>query len=98
MEAVQDSPGVRVVVPEAELGKLHVRPDGETETVKAIVPLKPLRRLMVMIEVAVLSARTGDGTTAPADMVKSTKWKTRLLVVWVTCEPPIVAVPVTVTM
>jgi hypothetical protein len=61
------------VVPDTELGAVHVRPGGEeAETVNVTVPLKPLRFVMVMVEVAVLLAGTGDGVTAPADMPKST--------------------------
>jgi hypothetical protein len=86
------------VVPDTELGAVHVRPDGEEpETVNVTVPLKPLRFVMVMVEVAVLLAGTGDGVTAPADMPKSTMWKTMLPVVCETGVAPIVEAPVTVT-
>ena len=86
------------MVPDTELGAVHVRPDGEeAETVNVTVPLKPLRFAMVMVEVAVLLARTGDGVTAPADMPKSTTWKTMFPVVRATGELLIVPVPVTVT-
>jgi len=86
------------VVPETELGVLQMRPDSvEVETVKATVPLNPLRLVIVSVEVAVLLAATGDGVTAPADIEKSTMWKTMFVVVCGTEVPPIMAVPVTVT-
>jgi hypothetical protein len=86
------------VVPETELGAVHVRPDGEeAETVNVTVPLKPLRSAIVMIEDAVLLAGTGDGVTALADREKSTTWKTMLPVVCETGVAPIVEAPVTVT-
>ena len=72
MDPLQDSVEVRVV-PETELGDVHVRPEGEeAETVKAMVPPKPLSSVTVMVDVAVLLAGTGDGVTTPADMLKST--------------------------
>ena len=86
------------MVPDTELGEAQVRPEGdEAETANVTVPLKPLRVVMVMVEEAVLVARTGDGLTAPADMLKSTTWKTTFSVVRVTGELPSVPVPVTVT-
>lgn len=97
MEELQERVEVRVV-PETEPGAVQVRPDGEeAETVKVTVPLKLLRSVIVIVEDAGLFARTGDGVTAPADMPKSTMWKTMLPVFRVTDEPLIVAVPLTVT-
>jgi len=86
------------IVPETGPGTVQVSPAGEeAETVNVTVPPKLLRSVMVMIEVAGLFARTGDGVTAPADMLKSTIWKTMFPVVRVTGELPIVPVPVTDT-
>jgi hypothetical protein len=86
------------VIPDTELGAVHVRPDGEeAETVNVTVPLKPLRFVMVMVEVAVLLAGTGDGVIALAEIEKSTTWKTMLPVVCETGVAPIVEAPVTVT-
>jgi hypothetical protein len=86
------------VVPDTELGVVHVRPDGEeAETAKETVLLKPLRGVTVTVEVAEDSAVTGDGVTAPADTVKSTTWKMMEFVVRVTNEPLTKADPVTVT-
>jgi len=94
---LQDSVEVRVI-PETELGAVQASPEGvEVETVNDTVPLKPLRFATVIVEVAVLLAATGDGVTAPADIEKSTMWKTMFVVVCGTEVPPIMAVPVTVT-
>ena len=80
------------------MGALHVSPAGEeSETVKDTLPLKPLRDVMVMVEVAVLFAGTGEGVTALEDIEKSTTWKTMLPVVRETAVPLIVEAPVTVT-
>jgi len=80
------------------VGALHVSPAGEeSETVKETLPLKPLRGVMVMVEVAVLFAGTGEGVTALEDIEKSTTWKTMLPVVRETAVPLIVEAPVTVT-
>jgi len=86
------------VVPETAVGAVHVSPAGEeVETVKETLPLKPLRGVMVMVEVAVLFAGTGEGVTALEDIEKSTTWKTMLPVVRETAVPLIVEAPVTVT-
>jgi len=86
------------VVPETAVGVVHVSPAGEeSETVKDTLPLKPLRDVMVMVEVAVLFAGTGEGVTALEDIEKSTTWKTMLPVVRETAMPLIVEAPVTVT-
>jgi hypothetical protein len=97
VDALQDRVEVRVA-PETELGVVQVRPEGEeAETEKSTAPLKPLRGVTVMVEVAGLLAVSGDGVTAPADTVKSTTWKMMEFVVRVTNEPLTKADPVTVT-
>lgn len=79
-------------------GVVQVRPAGEdAETANVTVSLKPLRSVTETIEVAAVLAKTGDGVTAPADMVKSTMWKRMLPVVRVTIDPVIVPLPVMVT-
>jgi hypothetical protein len=94
---LQDSVEVRVI-PETELGAVQASPEGvEVETVNDTVLLKPLRFVIVIVDVAVLFAATGDGVTAPADTEKSTKWKAMVFVAWGIVEPLIIAVPVTLT-
>ena len=72
--------------------RVHVRPDGvETETVSAIVPVKPLTAFTVIVEVPEDPARTCVGEAAPGTIVKS--WIVKVAVAeWV--SPPLVPVKV----
>ena len=55
---------------------LHVRPGGvEAETVKEIVPVRPLTVVMVVVEVPEAPAKICPGLTSPTAIVKSTTWK-----------------------
>jgi hypothetical protein len=55
---------------------VHVNPAGvEAEIVRATVPVKPLTAVTVIVEVPEDPASIWAGDTAPATIVKSTKWK-----------------------
>ncbi len=73
-------------------GRVQVKPAG-TESERVTVPVNPLRAVTVIVDVPEAPARIWAGETAPAEIVKSTTWKSIPDVVW-TNEP---LVPVTVT-
>jgi hypothetical protein len=54
---------------------VHVRPAGvEAETVNETVPVNPLTAVTVIVDVPDAPAKICAGETAPAAIVKSTKW------------------------
>ncbi len=65
----------------------------DAETDRLTVPVNPLRAVTVIVDVPGDPALIVAGLTAPAEIVKSTTWKTMLAVVWTRLP----SVPVTVT-
>jgi hypothetical protein len=93
--ALHDSVAVCGEVPNVTLaGRVHDRPAGvETDVVRPTVPVKPFRAVTVIVEVPGEPARIVAGLTAPAAIVKSTKWNVMGPVPWLRVP----SVPVTVT-
>ena len=78
MAEVHESVEVCGLVPNVTLVgvRVHVRPAGvEAETVNETVPVRPLSAASEIVEVPDPPASICAGDTAPAVIVKSTKWK-----------------------
>jgi hypothetical protein len=75
----------------------HVRPV-EGAAARATVPVNPLTAVAVIVCVPLAPGARGPTVTAEdGAIVKSTTWNVIVAVAWVIVTPPIVVLPVTVT-